>query len=521
MRSERLLEFLYRHRYAALALIVLHLFLAHALVLGFLSWDGFGHRGYPIVEWAKYGDMNKWKFNEWSLTGYIPFLELVHVPFLLAFGMRGFLIGFPLVLFPLCVVAVYLLIRELTSDRRAGLLGALAYLAMPMVNQQPFTAYVDFAVTGVLAYFLYAFVRAARDERPLAPFVRLLLATFLSTMARPQAVYVLAILAVPIGYALFCERAGMRVRVVARRKLWLSAAVIALGAAPAIGQQIYRYVELGSPIAPMQLSLFGVKIGTGVSLDQYFQYAGLGGTDPASLARGFFEGWIWKLKWPIGAFYASTHMGAGLVFWVALALAPVFWKHASRTERWLVVGAVVVAIVAKDFAVPRVAYTTMIAIAVVIGRGLAVLASAPRGRVPFWLAFGVLALHLLRPEVDYLQIRDPQYYVSPRLNVSGTPWFVRGRDDVRLHPDRHQRLFILETTGNNFILQLYGRNLSNQILGTIRKDAIGPRCAGLWPATVMYPDALFVDELGLSNDCERECAMSKGQCLWWRIKPSR
>ena len=159
MWSERLSSFLHRHRFVLLAICLLHIFWMHHRLLGFMSWDGFGHRGFPIVELAQHGDMAKWKFHEWSLTGHIPFLELVHLPFLLLLGMQGFLFGFPLVVLPLCVAAMYLLVRELTGDPRGGFYGAFAYFAVPMINQQPFTAYIDFAVCGILAFLCYALLR--------------------------------------------------------------------------------------------------------------------------------------------------------------------------------------------------------------------------------------------------------------------------------------------------------------------------------------------------------------------------
>ena len=64
---------------------------------------------------------------------------------------------------------------------------------------------------------------------------------------------------------------------------------------------------------PMQFQLLGIKLGTGVPMDTYFQYAGLGGTDLGSLAKGAFEGWVWHADWPISAWYASRYMAAGLL----------------------------------------------------------------------------------------------------------------------------------------------------------------------------------------------------------------
>ncbi|HSK02035.1 MAG TPA: hypothetical protein VK932_12375 [Kofleriaceae bacterium] len=519
MWSERLSSFLYRHRFVLLAICVLHVFWMHYRVLGFWSWDGFGHRGFPIVELAQHGDMGKGKFNEWSLVGYIPFVELFHIPFLLVFGLKGFIIGFPLVVLPLCVAAVYLLVRELTGDPRAGFFGGFAYFALPVINQQPFSAYIDFAVAGILAFLLYAILRVRSSERPLAPYLQLVLATFLFTMARSQGPYMLAVLFPILAYALFCERAGFRIRIADRRKLLLSAAAIVVGASPAIGVQIYKLVTYGSPIAPMKFQLLGLESATGVSVEQYFKLAGLGGTDLKSLGVGFFEGWIWKGSWPLGAFYDSRRMAAGLLFVLAVILFPVFWRRSTRVERALLAAGLLASLMARDFAIPRCAYTTVVALSVVIGRAMATLAASRRGRPLFWFAFAVMCVHLLRPEFDYLQLRDREAYLTPRLNIAGTPGWRRSRWEVTLYPDGGHRLFILDAPGNNFVLQLYGQELSNVVLGTIPKDAIGPGCSGLAPYLAAHPDALFVDDHDHAKDCKRECVAPKSYCLMWRIHP--
>src|SRR5205823_6348627 len=100
------------------------------------------------------------------LTGYTPFIELAHIPFLYVFGMAGLIIGFPLVVFPLCAAAVFACLRELTSSPAAATFGTLAYVADPLVNQQPFGAYVDFAVVGLLAFFVFCVLRARTSPRP-------------------------------------------------------------------------------------------------------------------------------------------------------------------------------------------------------------------------------------------------------------------------------------------------------------------------------------------------------------------
>src|SRR4029450_2281340 len=107
------------------------------------------------------------RYNNWALSGFLPFAELLHIPFLVVFGLPGLLIGYPLIVFPLCVIAVYKLGRQLTGSVHGGNFAALAYAALPVVNQQPFTGYIDFIVSAVIAYFVYAVLRLRESPRPL------------------------------------------------------------------------------------------------------------------------------------------------------------------------------------------------------------------------------------------------------------------------------------------------------------------------------------------------------------------
>ena len=435
MRAGRFADWLYKWRFALFGIWLVHTFLIHYFKLGFLSWDGFGHRGAPIVELYQHGSLGKEKFTEWSLVGYTPWIELVHIPFLYVFKLRGFIIGFPLLVFPLAVVAIYKLVNELTSDRRAATFGAFAYAAIPMVNQQPFTGYIDFAVTGLLAYWIYAVLRMRTAERLIGPSIRLAIATLMFVMARSQGVYVIVVMFPILAYVMFCTREKFRIRTQHGKRLALAIGLVVIGCAPAIGLQIYKYYEYGSPVAPMQFSFLGVKIGHGVTMDTYLKYAGLGGSDLGSLAKGFFEGWVWHSGWPIGAFYASRHMAAGLLFLLALGLLPVFVRAVTRPEVAVIGAGLFVSLLSRDFAVPRWSYTIVIALAIVLGRSMSALAgtyaerAAPRKwyRPVFWVALAIMAVHLLRPEVDMLQMRN-NGYISPRLNVTGSKRFIEGHE---------------------------------------------------------------------------------------------
>ncbi len=516
-RTERFADWLHRHKLWLFGVWYLHTFVIHYKLIGYMSWDGFGYRTTPIVELMQHGSLNPQKFDDWTMWGYTPFLELIHLPFLKLFGMRGLLIGFPLIVFPLCVAAVYFLMREVTGSKRAATLGAFAYVAIPMVNQGPFTGYIDFAVAGILAFWLYAMARLRVDERPVVRYGRLALATILLTMARSQGLYIVIVLAPILAYAMFGHREKLRVRFTNTRLLVGTAAVLALALVPSIGTQIYKYVAFGSPIAPMQFQFLGIKIGTGVPIDDYFHYAGLEGSDLRSLAKGAFEGWVWHASWPIGAFFASRFMAAGLLFILAVLVLPVFVKHATRVEGWMLVGGALVSLLSKDFAVPRWSYTTMLAIAVILGRSLTALAESPRGKHWFWIAFSVMALHLARPELDILQIQKG--YISPRMNVTRSDSFLQtdGADEVRLYPNRNWEIVIIE--GTPFTLQFYGQTMTNTVLGTVAGKQVRADCEGLRPILVAHPKALFVDDQHFSAKCNRTCVVPwpNFYCGAWQI----
>jgi hypothetical protein len=131
----------------------------------------------------------------------------------------------------------------------------------------------------------------------------------------------------------------------------------------------------------------------------------------------------------------------------------------------------------------------------------------------------VVSLGLLRPEVDLAQIRDG-HWISPRVNVAASPWFSQGPGRLRLYPDRHFKLAVIEHTYTGYTVPLYGRRLTNEVVGTVRAHELGERCAGLRPLIERIPDVVFVDELDHSRDCSRTCVLPtlKG-CTLFRISP--
>lgn len=515
---QRLADWIVKYRYVLFAVWLIHVFYVHYFLIGFLSWDGFGHRGFPIVELFQHGDMGKDKYNEWSLLGYTPFVELAHLPFLWLFKLRGLIIGFPLVVLPLCVYAVYALAHELSDDKRTATFAAFTYAAIPMVNQQPFTCYIDFSVIGILAYWLYALVRMRRPERRGRSAVRLVIATFLFTMSRSQGPYVLVVMFPLLAYALFMTRERWKLQIVDKQGLKLSVIATVAGMAPSIAMQIYKFIEYGSPVAPMQLSFLGIKIGSGFPLDVYFRYAGLGGTDIKSLLIGAWNGWVWHTGWPVGAFYASTYMAAGLLFVLMLAVLPVFKRAATRIEWWILGAGLLVSLMTKDFAVPRMSYTTMLAIALIIGRSLGALVTTTRWRATFFVVLAIVGIHLLRPEFDLLQLKSGTP-ISAQLNIVGSKHFMSGGWEVGAYPDHHYQLAIVSETANHFVLQLFGKRLTNEVIGTLPAEAAADHCAGMRSFNAAHPDAIYVDDGDLTKDCPRECIIKGWRCLGWRITP--
>jgi hypothetical protein len=130
--GERACAWFERWRFVVLGAWLLHAVFLHWFFIGYVSWDGHAYRAPPIVELAQHGHFGMEKYEQWAFAGYIPFVEVAHLPFLKIFGLPGLLLGFPLVVFPACVVAIYFLLKELTGEGRAGLFGALTYGAVPI-----------------------------------------------------------------------------------------------------------------------------------------------------------------------------------------------------------------------------------------------------------------------------------------------------------------------------------------------------------------------------------------------------
>ena len=516
--AERFCTWFHKYRLVLLAAWIVHAFIIHYYFIGFPSWDGFSYRVPPVVELMQHGEIGGDRYNQWALQGFVPFAELIHMPFLMVFGLTGLIIGYPLFVFPLCVIAVYKLVRQLTGSVHGGNFGALAYAAIPLVNQQPFTGYIDFIVSAVVAYFMYAMLKLRESPRPYRAAIRLILATIMVTMTRTTGLYIGIMMAGLIALALFVRRDGYRIRIIDARILLITAGALLVGAFPAAAIQVYKYLEYGSPIYPYQFKVLGIELGTGVPMKGLFFFAGLPDETWYHFGKASLGAWLWPRS-PHLWFFDSRNMGGGFVLPIALVLVPTFLRTSTGLEKWLCVTCLVISFLARDFWLPRWAYTIVVMLAVVIGRSAAELArSQGPGRWLFWFVTAALALHLARPEFDLRTIQRGG--IGPRLNVSGSSKFITRSEGFEPYPDRHWKFVIIEMNWNGFVVPLYGRRLTNEVLSTVRREQLGERCAGLRSIVAQHPDVLFIDDQNLTQSCDRSCAYEvPGWCRAYKMFP--
>lgn len=522
MLVERFAAFLHRRRVLLLAAWVAHALLIHWFLLGYVSWDGLAYRVPPIVDLVQHGSFGMERYYQWAYAGYLPFVELAHAPFLYVFKLPGLLISFPVFVFPACVAAVYLFVRELTGDPRAGTFGALAYAAIPMVNQQPYSGYVDFAVCGLLALWLYAILRTRNTPRRVFAFTRVAGATMLFTMSRTQGIYVAAMILPILVYAIFATRSGLRIKITKPKELAIAIAGTIAGGIPIISIQVMKFLRYGTPTYPYQFQVLGLKIGNGFSTHDLFAYAGLVNETPIEFWRAFAGGWIWPRYWPLGGFFDSRNMGGGFVLIVALALLIVFVRAASKAELLLVGACLLVSLTARDFFLPRYAYTFIIALCAVIGRAMSRLSTGTdkTARPLFWASAVALLLHMLRPEAELAML---DLGIGPRVNVTRSPLFRPGPDTMEVMKDLDTKLVIVEYNQRLFTLPLYGTRLTNEVMTTVPKGEIGEGCSRLLSIVDKNPKVLFIDDSNHTRECERECAATapNGACQAYRLKVPR
>lgn len=495
----RVHDFLVRHRWALLAAVVVHGIVVHYFFLGYSTWDGFGHRVPPIVELVKHGALNTQKLDNWALVGFRPFVELVNAPFLWMLGLDGLYFAAAFVL-PLAAAAVHLFVRELTGDAVAAFYAAATYVLFPVVSAQVFAGYVDWAIPALLAFFLYALLRV-RDRANLAPYVLLSGATFLFTMSRQQAPYLAVVLFCPVVAMTFRARRD-------RRVLAATTASFLAGIAPAAFLHARAFARFGTPIHPYQFGFVGLSTRQGWTLENTWLYAGLDDLSVQSFSKATLKSWLWPGQPPC-LFYDSRFLGAGLFCLLAICALPFVLPRTNTITRVVLAAFAVLSILGRDFWLPRFAYTLLLAVCICVGLAF----SRALARRPLYFALVAMAfVHAFRPEWDaWRVVRGDRYF---RMNAAATASYTTSAFDVPVYPDRGARLVIIGAPANGFALPLYGRKLTNEIVGTVPAHTVGAACAGLRPQP---RDALFVDDADVTSGCKRTCAIEAGRCLAYAI----
>jgi hypothetical protein len=104
------------------------------------------------------------------------------------------------------------------------------------------------------------------------------------------------------------------------------------------------------------------------------------------------------------------------------------------------------------------------------------------------------------------------------MNIAGSSLYLDGGWNVELLRGKGRKFVIIEQTGNAFLLNYYGRDLSNEILATVLEDDLGPRCENLKPWLARDPKVLFIDDLDKTKDCARTCVIpGPWQCRVFRL----
>lgn len=495
---------------------------AHYWFLGFNTWDGLSYRIPPMVEFVQHGNLGGDKFHYIPAKYFYPFFEWIHVPFLKILGMPGLYFSFSITLLPLSIFFVYLFIKELTGDSTWATHGALVYLAIPFVNTQPFSGYIDFAVIGALAFFLYALLRGLRSRQSSFWILAVLsLATFLFSMSRQHAPYLsILIVATLAGWFLApWDRSSAakehRWRLIRRLPLLLIAFVI--GIAPAAFLHLSRYLEFGSPIFPFQLKFLGITTSGVFTRDAIESGSGLMAPTWNGMLASFRRGWLWPPEWPRD-FFDSRILGVGLLCWILWITLPLLDRIIDRTAGFLLLFLVALAILIQDFWLPRYSMTLILTLIIGIGGALAWLAS----NGPSW-GYGLLMLavflHLGRPVYDLYTMKQ-MGRGSIRVNIANSPLFIGGEispGELKIYPDLHANLTVVHPLDNEFSLLLYGRDLSNQIVGTLEPSDVNANCL-LEQESKGERKSLIVDQqrrlAAISDACAWVCELSRdGRCL--------
>ncbi len=502
-----------------LGVVCLILVLAHYLFLGFATWDGLSYRVSPIVELLQHGSLGGWKFNYPPAREFYPFLELLHLPFFKALGLRGLYFDFSLILLPASVISVYGFVKALTDRANWATYSAIAFLAVPFVNTQPFSAYIDFAVIGAFAFFLYALLVVLKAAQPsFWQLVVLSIATCVFTMSRQQAPYI-AVLTV-VMFSFWFKPTGSMPRSFEeaesypRRSLGPIIAAFVIGLLPAGSLHISRYLLYGSPIHPYQFKVLMFSTDVGLTPQYTAAGAGLVENSPRGLLSAFARGWLWPGELP-GNFYDSRALGVGLLFWLMWLALPLSERLIESEHTKVIVLFVGISLVGKDFWLPRWSMTLVLGMVLLLGAAIAAAADR-RSFVSFAMLLSVLGLHLARPLYDVYTLTQMNM-IYHRVNIADSKLFVEGPGEHRLYPDLNADLHVVHPVENEWTLLLYGAQLSNRIVGVVDPASVGAKCQIPLNTSSDRPQ-LIVDQTGQllseNSSCRWQCAAERdGYCL--------
>jgi hypothetical protein len=107
-----------------------------------------------------------------------------------------------------------------------------------------------------------------------------------------------------------------------------------------------------------------------------------------------------------------------------------------------------------------------------------------------------------------------------RVNLSESSLFINGEmapGEQKVYPDLEADFWVVHPLENSFTLLLYGRNLSNQIVGVLEPSEIDENCFPI-KNPALQRETLIVDQLGrlaaISHGCKWVCEYSAyGRCL--------
>jgi hypothetical protein len=526
MISQKIDNFLFRSIVFIFLALCVYFIAAHYWFLGFTSWDGLSYRIPPIVEFVQHGSLGGWKFNYPPAIYAYPFFEWVHVPFLLLFGLKGLYFSFSTLLLPFSIASIYAFVRILTDNTRWAMYSALAYIAIPFVNTQPFSGYIDFAVIGALAFFLYALLIVLKSDKPsVLSLIILSLATFIFSMCRQQAPYIAILI---ISVLAFWYSAPWSKELSKKRGGWSSFQRLVLllisfgiGIAPTAALHVSRYLIYGSPIYPYQFSFYGIASKVGIAQSEVARAAGLIAPNWQGLLVSFRQGWLLPDEWPRD-FFDSRIFGAGIFLYLMWITLPIVEQIMKKSTALVLILFGVIAIVIQDFWLPRWSMTLVLAVIICVGGALVRLAA----RGPSWVYIVLLTavcLHLGRPIYDAYSMIEMQR-TSLRINISGSPVFIQNdiaAGEEKLYPDIGADFLIVPPVDHEFYLLLYGQRLSNQIVGILDPSDIDADCEILGSETPGR-QTLIVDHRGklaqLSGTCDWICEYYSGNlCLAGRL----